>query len=202
MTGDEVLELLRATNCLLEGHFRLTSGRHSARYLQCAQVLQHPEHAARLGAELCRRLIAAAGVTAAPEAPGAPPFTAIIGPALGGIIVAHEVARAAGVRAMFTERVDGVMMLRRGFSLRPGERVAVVEDVVTTGGSVGEVVAAVRAAGAVPLAVGAIVDRGGGVDLGLPLAALVQIDIPTYPADGCALCRQGLPVVKPGSRQA
>jgi len=195
VTGDEVLELMRATGCLLEGHFRLSSGRHSARYLQCAQILQYPEHAARLGEELARRLMAGAG------APGAAaPFSAVVGPALGGIIVAHEVARAAGARALFTERVEGVMALRRGFALKPGERVAVVEDVVTTGGSADEVLAAVRAAGAVPVALGAVVDRSNGASLEMPLVALVKVSVATWDAAECPLCQQGIPVVKPGSR--
>jgi orotate phosphoribosyltransferase len=192
VTGDEVLELMRATGCLLEGHFRLSSGRHSARYLQCAQILQYPEHAARLGAELARRLMAGTGAVE--------PFSAVVGPALGGIIVAHEVARAAGARALFTERVEGVMALRRGFALKPGERVAVVEDVVTTGGSADEVLAAVRFAGAVPVALGAVVDRSNGASLELPLVALVKVSVDTWDAAECPLCQQGIPVVKPGSR--
>jgi orotate phosphoribosyltransferase len=192
VTGDEVLELMRATGCLLEGHFRLSSGRHSARYLQCAQILQYPEHAARLGAELARRLRAGTGAEV--------PFSAVVGPALGGIIVAHEVARAAGARALFTERVEGVMALRRGFALKPGERVAVVEDVVTTGGSADEVLAAVRFAGAVPVALGAVVDRSNGASLELPLVALVKVSVDTWDAAECPLCQQGIPVVKPGSR--
>ncbi|KLU60512.1 orotate phosphoribosyltransferase [Peptococcaceae bacterium CEB3] len=186
---EDFLNIFKESGALLEGHFLLTSGRHSGRYMQCAQVLQYPHLAARLAEELVR------------------PFRdmgieTVIGPAMGGILVAHEAARALGVRALFTERENGVMHLRRGFTLAPQERVLVVEDVITTGGSVREVIEEVRQSGALPLAVGVLVDRsGGGVDFGLPLAAVVELEIETYSAEDCPLCRQGLPCVKPGSRK-
>ncbi|MCL6451333.1 MAG: orotate phosphoribosyltransferase [Acetobacteraceae bacterium] len=198
MTEAQVLDLFRRTGVLQEGHFQLSSGRHSGRYLQCARVLQHPRAAARLGSALARRLKRALGR----EAPGERPDL-VVGPALGGILVAHEVARALGVRALFCEREGGVMSLRRGFSIGPGERAVVVEDVVTTGGSVEEVLRVVAAAGGRPLAVGALVDRGGGgVRLrgGLPLVALVRLEVESYPPEACPLCAAGVPLEKPGSR--
>lgn len=187
---EELLDIFRQSGALLEGHFLLTSGRHSGRYMQCAQVLQYPHLAARLAEELARSFRELGVET-------------VIGPAMGGILVAHEVARALGVRALFTERENGVMRLRRGFSLAPGEKVLVVEDVITTGGSVREVIAEVREKGAQPLGVGVLVDRSGGkVDFGLPLTAALELEIETYPAEDCPLCRKGSPCVKPGSRSA
>jgi orotate phosphoribosyltransferase len=128
------------------------------------------------------------------------PPSAVVAPALGGVLVAHEVARAFGVRGLFTERQEGAMTLRRGFALSPDERVVVVEDAITTGGSTREVMDAVRALGARVDAVGCLIDRSGGVDLGVPLASLVRLDVPTYPADACPLCAAGSTAVKPGSR--
>lgn len=186
--NEEILSIFRQSGALLEGHFLLTSGRHSAQYMQCAQVLQYPDLAARLGEGLAG-LWRDAGVET------------VIGPAMGGILVAHEVAKALGTRALFTERENGVMRLRRGFKLSPGERVLVVEDVITTGGSVREVLAVVQEAGAVPLGVGVLVDRSGGnVDFGVPLNALLRLEIKSYEADSCPLCAEGIPCVKPGSR--
>jgi orotate phosphoribosyltransferase len=190
MTQDEVLDLFKQSGALLEGHFRLTSGLHSGRYLQCALVLQHPQQAAALGAALAARLHALAG-----------PPDFVIAPALGGILVAHEVARAAGVRGLFAERQDGALRLRRGFQIRPGERAYVVEDVVTTGGSTRETMEVVTQAGGIVLAAGALVDRSGGrTDRGVSSIALATLDIPNFPPEECPLCKTGTQAVKPGSR--
>ena len=186
---DAILDRFREAGALLEGHFRLTSGRHSPAYLQCALVLQHPD----LAEDLCSRLARAFvddGVAT------------VLAPAIGWIIVAHEVARALGARAVFAEREDGRMTLRRGFALGRGERVLCVEDVVTTGGSLREVQQLAADAGADVVAVAALVDRTAGRDLGfgMPLTALVEIEVPTYVPEDCPQCREGLPIVKPGSR--
>lgn len=182
------MQILHQSGALLEGHFLLTSGRHAARYIQCARVLQYPAYAALLGEEL-------AGFFRAEE------VQAVLGPALGGIIVAHEVARALGARAIFAEREEGRLTLRRGFSLAAGEAVVVVEDVLTTGGSARETMALAQAAGARVVGVGALVDRSGGrLDLGVPTRALLTLDVPSYEPQDCPLCREGLPLVKPGSR--
>ncbi len=184
----EVLEQFRRAGALLEGHFRLTSGLHSPRYLQCALVLQHPKDAGRLGAA-----IAAQVRDRLPDV--------VLSPALGGVVIGHEVARALGTRAIFAERQDGRLVLRRGFALEPGERVLVVEDVVTTGGSTRETVALARASGAEVVGAASIIDRSGGhFDMDVPFTALATLEVPTYEPDSCALCAQGLPVVKPGSR--
>jgi orotate phosphoribosyltransferase len=173
---------------LLDGHFRLTSGLHSPGYLQCALVLQHPREA-----EAC-------GVAIAARVRGLRP-TAVLSPALGGIVIGHEVARALGVRAVFAERQEGQLTLRRGFSLDASERVLVVEDVVTTGGSTRETIAVARAAGATVVGAAAIIDRSGGQqDLDVPFQALATVDLPVYQPDACPLCARGEPVVKPGSR--
>ena len=173
---EPILEVFREAGALLEGHFLLSSGLHSPKYLQCALVLEDPARAERL----CRQLARA--------------FTddrieCVIGPALGGIIVAYELARALGVRSLFTERQDGKMTLRRGFAVRPGERMLLAEDVVTTGGSLREVQDLVTAAGAKVVAVAALVDRTSGRDpeFGVPLASLVKVDVPTYPPESCPL---------------
>lgn len=188
-----VLELFEQTGGYLRGHFVLTSGLHSPEYLQCAVVLQHPEHAGRLGAELGAALARIAGR----------PVRVVASPALGGIVIGHEVARALGARAIFTERdASGAMTLRRGFRVEAGEPAVVVEDVVTTGGSTREVIEVLRAAGADILAAGSIIDRSAGrADVGIPRVALATLDVVTYPPEDCPLCRQGIPLVKPGSRR-
>lgn len=191
----EVLDLFLSTGAYLRGHFRLTSGLHSAAYLQSALVLAHPPHAETLGralADSLRKLTGPEGVAL------------VISPALGGLIIGHEVARALGVRFLFTERdADRKMSLRRGFTLLPGERVVVVEDVITTGGSTMEVIEIVRRAGAVPVVAGSIVDRSGGAaDLGIPRAALVTLKVEAHQPDQCPMCQAGEPVTKPGSRPA
>ncbi|MBN1570418.1 MAG: orotate phosphoribosyltransferase [Acidobacteria bacterium] len=190
MTQDEVLNIFRQSGALLEGHFRLTSGLHSDRYLQCALVLQHPLQAGALGAALAARMCALIGK---------PDF--VIAPALGGILVAHEVAREVGVRGLFAERQEGVLQLRRGFRIEPGEKAFVVEDVVTTGGSTKETMDVVTRAGGIVLAAGSLIDRTGGrADLGVPRVALAVLDIPAFPPEECPLCRTGSQAIKPGSR--
>jgi orotate phosphoribosyltransferase len=183
-----VLDLFRSSGALLEGHFRLSSGLHSAGYLQCALVLQHPRHAEALGQALAGKL---ARLSA----------SVVLSPALGGLIIGHEVGRALGVRAIFAERQDKVLTLRRGFSLGPNDRVIVIEDVVTTGGSTRETMAVAEAAGATVVAAGAVIDRSGGApNLTVPFESLVTLSLPTYEADGCPMCKVGKPIVKPGSR--
>lgn len=188
MDQEAVLDLFRKSGALLEGHFRLSSGLHSDRYLQSALVLQYPEFAAALGDALAAR-------TRHLQA------TAVLSPALGGIVIGQEVGRALGIRALFAERQDGGLTLRRGFSLGPGDRVLVVEDVLTTGLSTKETAAVAEAAGAHVLGAAAIVDRGkDAARLGLPLQTLVKLEVPTWDPESCPLCAKGQAVVKPGSR--
>src|SRR2546430_1879237 len=188
MTRDELLDVFKRSGALLEGHFRLTSALHSSGYLQCALVLQHPQHAETLGRALGERTR------------GLRP-TLVLSPALGGIVIGQEVGRALGIRAIFAERQDGVLTLRRGFALRAGERVLVVEDVVTTGGSTRETIEVARAAGAVVVAAAAIIDRSAGNQgLDVALYSLASLALPTYQPDSCPLCKQGLHITKPGSR--
>jgi orotate phosphoribosyltransferase len=188
MTDAEVLDLFRHSGALLEGHFRLSSGLHSDRYLQSALVLQYPDLAERLGAALAAR------------ARHLQP-TAVLSPALGGIVIGQEVGRALQVRALFAERQDGVLVLRRGFRLSASERVLVVEDVVTTGGSTRETIAVATAAGARVLGAVAIIDRGTDPSrLDVPFQSLVRLEVPAFPPEACPLCAKGLAVVKPGSR--
>lgn len=188
MTDVEVLALYERTGALLRGHFRLTSGLHSDLYLQSALVLQYPAHAEALGRALAEAWRTSGAAT-------------VLAPALGGILVAHEVARALGLRALFTEREQGVMTLRRGFTLSPGEPCLVVEDVITTGGSTREVVACVERHGARVVGVGALIDRSAGqARFAVPLVALARVTAATWPPEGCPLCRTGMPAVKPGSR--
>jgi orotate phosphoribosyltransferase len=188
MTQDEVLDIYKRTGALLTGHFLLSSGLHSDRYLQSALVLQLPEVATSLCAALAEHFRGQR-------------IEVVIAPALGGVFVSHETARALGVRALFAERVNGELTLRRGFSIRTGERVLVVEDVITTGKSTKETIEVVRQAGGVAVAAGALVDRSGGkAELGVPYRSLVTLDVPTYRPEDCPLCRSGSTPVKPGSR--
>jgi orotate phosphoribosyltransferase len=190
--SDPVLSLFVERGALLEGHFLLSSGLHSPRYLQCARVLMDPVAATRLGGALAERL----RDTLSGQRPGA-----VVAPALGGVLVAHEVARAFGCRGLFTERQDGVMSLRRGFALEKGEPVVVVEDAITTGKSTREVLDAMAASGARVLAVGSLVDRSvGDVDFGVPRRSLLRLEVPTYSAEACPMCAAGSRPVKPGSR--
>jgi orotate phosphoribosyltransferase len=190
-----ILDIFQQTGAYLTGHFRLTSGLHSPNYLQSAIVLQYPQHAETLGRALAARLF---------ELSGGKKIDLVIAPALGGLIIGHEVARALGVPFLFTERdADRRMSLRRGFVLKPGDRTVVVEDVITTGGSTKEVIEIVRGAGAEAVAAGSIIDRSGGaVDLGIPRSALETLHVVAYEPDKCPMCKAGEPVVKPGSRPA
>jgi len=193
---DPTLSLFAETGAYLKGHFRLTSGLHSPEYLQCALVLQHPQYAESLGQAMAARLqVAENGTT------NTKPDT-VVAPAMGGLMIGHEVARALGTRSIFTERdADGKMTLRRGFTIRPGERCVVVEDVITTGGSTKEVVDLLRSLGAEVLAAGSIIDRSGGqADVGVPRVALVSMQVTAWKPEACPLCAEGVPVVKPGSR--
>jgi orotate phosphoribosyltransferase len=188
MTEAEVLTIFRRSGALLEGHFRLSSGLHSPGYLQCALVLQHPREAEALGAAL-GTLVRSLGAQT------------VMSPALGGVVIGQEVGRALNVRAIFAERADGTLKLRRGFALDPGERVLIVEDVVTTGGSTRETIDVARAAGATVVGACAIVDRSGGKQgLDVPFHSLLPMDVKAYEESACPLCQQGMPVVKPGSR--
>jgi orotate phosphoribosyltransferase len=188
VTSDQVLDLFKRVGALLEGHFRLTSGRHSPGYLQCALVLQHPREAEACGAAIAQRVFSLGAQV-------------VLSPALGGIVIGQEVGRALGVRALFAERQDGRLTLRRGFSLDPGEKVLVVEDVVTTGGSTRETIEVARAAGADVVGAASIIDRSGGAStLDVPYFSLAEVSLPTYEAEQCPLCLAGQPIVKPGSR--
>lgn len=192
LTREAVLDEFRAAGALLEGHFMLTSGRRSPFYLQCARVLMDPARAGRLCAALAERVRAA---------PGDGRIDAVVAPAMGGILVGYELARALGCLSLFTERVEGRFTLRRGFALEPGARVLIAEDVVTTGLSLRECAAAVRTTGAVPVGAAALIDRSNGTaDLGMPLTALAVVDFPTYAVDEVPPDLAAIPAVKPGSR--
>lgn len=188
MTSDEILTLFREANALLEGHFLLTSGLHSGHYFEKFALLQHPRKTEALCKALADRF----------QEDG---VQVVVGPAVGGILLAHEVGKHLGTRAIFTEREAGRMALRRGFAIAPGERVLVVEDVVTTGGSVREVLDVVTAVGGEVVGVALLVDRSGGtVDFGVPVEALLTLKVEAYPPDQCPLCRDGLPLTSRGSR--
>ncbi|MCX5686513.1 MAG: orotate phosphoribosyltransferase [Candidatus Omnitrophica bacterium] len=188
MTEKNVSKIFDKYNALLTGHFKLSSGLHSEKYLQCALVLQYPEAAEALAKELAKKF--------AKEK-----IDVVIGPALGGITIAYEIARALGVRGLFAERQDGKMVLRRGFSIKPGKRVLVVEDVITTGGSTKEVVEVVKNAGGIVVGVGCIIDRSASpIDFGARFESLAKIKIETFKEGDCPLCKQNIPVTKPGSR--
>lgn len=185
-THDELLNIFKQAGAFLEGHFVLTSGLHSPHYVEKFRVLEHPAHTAELCAEFVTQW-------------GAQSPTVVLGPATGGIILAHETAKQLGIRAMFTERVDGAMVLRRGFELTAEDRVLLVEDIVTTGGSMFEVIDVVKATGATLLGLAFLVDRSGGkVDFGIPSRALLTLDVITHQPDDCPLCRDGVPIRKPG----
>lgn len=190
MDKDSVLAEFRDAGALLEGHFLLSSGLHSPVYLQCAKVLEHPDRAARLCGALAARLRARCG-----EIP------LIAAPAMGGVIAGYEVARALGSRSIFAERVGGHFAFRRGFAIAPGERVVMIEDVVTTGLSSRECIDAISRAGGRVVGAGCLIDRSGGrADIGVPLSALATLDAPVYEADGMPPDLAAMPAVKPGSR--
>lgn len=189
MTDDDILTEFRAAEALLEGHFILSSGLRSSRYLQCARVLMDPARGARLANELARRL------------PDDLAIDIVVSPAMGGVIAGHEMGRALGVAAVFLERPEGVFELRRGFRLTPGQRVLMMEDVVTTGLSSREAITAIRAAGGEVVAAAALVDRSNGtVDLGVPFHPLIRLDVPSYQPDALPPELAAIPAVKPGSR--
>jgi orotate phosphoribosyltransferase len=193
MTEDEILDEFRAADALLEGHFILSSGLRSPRYLQCARVLMDPARAERLASALAAKLPADLRES----------VDVVVSPAMGGVIVGHEMGRALGRPAMFVERPEGRFELRRGFRLQPGQRVLMVEDVVTTGLSSREAIAAIEAAGGKVVAAASLVDRSGGTaDLGVPFTPLIRIDVPTYAADDLPPELEAVPAIKPGSRAA
>jgi orotate phosphoribosyltransferase len=185
---EKILDIFRETGVMREGHFLLTSGRHSNRYMQCAKLFEHPGYSELLCGELAGRFS---------------DFNVdlVVGPAVGGIIISYEVARALGVRTIFAERENGAMTLRRGFTVAPGSRVLVVEDVITTGGSVKEVADLMTSMGAIVVGIGVIVDRSAGkAELGYPVEAILSMEVESFSAEDCPLCKEGLPFVKPGSR--
>ena len=193
MTDEEILAIFRAADALLDGHFILSSGLRSPRFLQCARVLMDGATAEQLARALAAKLPA--------DLRGR--IGAVVSPAMGGVIIGHEMGRALGVPAMFVERPDGVFGLRRGFALAKGDQVLLVEDVVTTGLSSREAIAAIEATGATVIAAASLVDRSGGTaDLGVPFTALIRIDVPTYSADDLPPDLAALPAIKPGSRAA
>lgn len=186
---EQILDIFYRTGALMEGHFRLTSGRHSDQYIQCARVLQHPDHTILLCREIVRDFLDQG-------------IEAVVGPAMGGIVLAYEAARQLGARALFAERENGVMTLRRGFSLDPGQKALVLEDVITTGGSVMEVVQMLQKRGVQVVGIGCLVKRSKEeLDLGAPLRALLTVEIKSYLPEECPLCREGVPLTKPGSRE-
>jgi orotate phosphoribosyltransferase len=188
MTSEQVLDIYKKTGALLSGHFLLSSGLHSEQYLQSALVLQQPDIAMQLCAALAEHFKDSR-------------IEVVIAPALGGVFVSHETARALGVRAIFAERVNGKLTLRRGFSITQGERVLVVEDVITTGKSTRETIDVMKQAGGMVIAAASLVDRSGGTaDVGVPYKSLVTLNVPTYTPESCPLCKSGSVPVKPGSR--
>jgi orotate phosphoribosyltransferase len=188
MKSEQVLDLYEKTGALLTGHFLLSSGLHSEQYLQSALVLQQPEIATKLCAALAENFRDSK-------------IEVVIAPAMGGVFVSHETARALGVRAIFAERVNGQLALRRGFTIKPGERVLVVEDVITTGKSTKETIKVVQLAGGVVIAAASLVDRSGGnADIGVPYKSLVTLNVPVYTPEVCPMCKTGSKPVKPGSR--
>jgi orotate phosphoribosyltransferase len=191
MTDEEVLDEFRSVGALLEGHFILSSGLRSPRYLQCARVLMDPRRAARLAEALAAKLNLSGQIDV------------VVSPAMGGVIIGHEMGRALGVEALFLERPDGLFHLRRGFRLTPGQRVLMVEDVVTTGLSSREAIKAIEAEGGIAVAACALVDRSNGTaDLGIPFTPLIRLDVPSYAADALPPELAAIPAVKPGSRAA
>jgi orotate phosphoribosyltransferase, Thermus family len=191
MDQNEVRELFKKNNALLNGHFLLSSGLHSDTYFQSALILQHPEEAGKLAAEIVKQ-INEKGIK----------IDAVVSPAMGGIIIGHEVARALGVRSVFTERVDGKVTLRRGFSISKDEKIVVVEDVITTGLSTKEVIDSVTPIGANVVAVASLVDRSAGkVDFGIPRFSLLSLEVKSYKQQDCPMCKEGGEAVKPGSRK-
>jgi orotate phosphoribosyltransferase len=190
LNAEQVIDQFRATGALLEGHFQLSSGLHSTVYLQCALVLQFPERAEAFGHAIAEKF----------QGQG---IMLVASPAIGGIVIGHEVARALGARFVWTEREAGQMTLRRGFTIAPGEKTLIVEDVITTGGSTRETIEAVRRAGADVVRAASIIDRSGATaDVGVPLSSLASLRVLSVESSACEACKLGEPVVKPGSRKA
>ncbi len=187
MTEQEVKDLLIQTNAIMEGHFLLTSGLHSPHYVEKFNVLQHPEYTEKLCQAMAEKF-------------KDQNIQTVVGPVTGGILLAHETGKALGTRAIFTERENGKMTFRRGFSLQPGERVLIVEDIVTTGGSIKEVIDVVKANGGIPVAVSMLVDRSGGrAEFGdVPCTALLHMNVETYKPEECPLCKKGIAMTKRG----
>lgn len=189
MNADNILQHFQDTNALLEGHFLLSSGLHSPKYLQCALALQYPADAAKFGKAIAKHFLDSGIETVA-------------SPAIGGLVIGYAVAEALNVRFIWTERQDGKMTVRRGFTIKPGEKILVVEDVITTGGSTRECIAALAEHGANIVAAASIIDRSNGAaDVGVPRIALVSLDVPTYTEDQCPMCFGGDKPIKPGSRK-
>ena len=187
MTEEKIVQILKQSGALLTGHFQLRSGLHSDRFFQAALLLQYPDKAEAVCRMLAERFVGKGVET-------------VISPAVGGLIVGQEVGRALGCRAIFAEKEDGGLVLRRGFSLHPGERVLVAEDVVTKGGRVQQTIDLVRSLGGIPVGVGIITDRSGGkVDFGIPLHSLIKLDLPTFDPADCPLCKEGKALTRPGS---
>ena len=185
---EQILNQFRESEALLEGHFILSSGLHSSQYLQCALALQYPMDAAKFGRAIAERL-------------AAEQFDTVASPAIGGLVIGYETARALNARFIWTERENGVMTLRRGFSVKAGERILVVEDVITTGGSTRECIAALESRGAKVVAAASIIDRSGGAaDVGVSRIALATLEVPIYSPENCPMCHRGVEAVKPGSR--
>lgn len=188
LSKENVLDIFRRSKVLMEGHFLLTSGRHSYMYLQCARVFQHPEYSEQMAQTLAEEF-------------HEDKIDMVIGPAIGGIVLSYEMARCLGVVSLFTEREKGEMVLRRGFEIPPGSRVLVVEDVITTGGSVQEVIDLVKRHDAMVVGVGAFVDRSGGkADFCTKFRTVISLNVESFASEDCPLCKEGKPLVKPGSR--
>lgn len=189
MTFDEIIEHFRRTDALLEGHFILSSGLHSPNYLQCALALQHPQDAVKFGRAIAEQF-------------NNQQFDAVVSPAIGGLIVGFAAAQALDIPFFWTERENGTMTVRRGFTVKENEKLLVVEDVITTGGSTRECIAAVENLGAKVTAAASIIDRSGGTaDVGVPRVALATLEVPVYKPEDCPLCAHGDVAVKPGSRK-
>ena len=187
-SAEQILEQFRQSDALLEGHFILSSGLHSSNYLQCALALQYPSDAAKFARAIAERL-------------AAEQFDTVASPAIGGLIIGYETAKALNVRFVWTERQEGVMTLRRGFSVKENERILVVEDVITTGGSTRECIEALELRGAKVAAAASIIDRSGGAaDVGVSRVALATLEVPSYKPEDCPMCHRGIEAVKPGSR--
>lgn len=189
LTQEEIIEILKETGALQQGHFRLSSGLHSGNYVQCSQLLKFPHLAEKVCGELAEKF-------------KDDNISMVVGPAIGGILVAYEVARALKVEGIFAERENGAMTLRRGFRVEPGQRVIVIEDVLTTGGSAQEVVELLQGMGAEVVAAGSIIDRTAGntLKLKVPFKSLVKLNFETFTEENCPMCKDGQPIVKPGSR--